>query len=99
MAKADPCSALFGSLKTSCENAFKSLQPGASGSSGSGGGLLSSLIGLNGAFDWRHFMIRVAEFGIGIVLVLVAANAGLKQAVLGNPVVKSAKQVGKKVGG
>lgn len=94
---ADPCAALFGQLKQDCENARNN-------TSGSGGGVagtaLSALgVNLNGAFDWRHFMIRVAEFGIGIVLVIVAANAGLKQAVLGNPVVKSAKQVGKKVAG
>lgn len=93
---ADPCAALFGSVKTACENA-KNLVGGSSGSSG--GGVLGGLLGLNGAFDWRHFMMRVAEFGIGIVLVVVAANAGLKQTVMGNPVVKSAKQVAKKVGG
>lgn len=95
---ADPCAALFGSMKTACENTGKALS-GSGGSSGGTLGTLSGFLGLNGAFDWRHFMIRVAEFGIGIVLVIVAANAGLKQAVLGNPVVKSGKQIAKKVGG
>lgn len=93
---ADPCAALFGSMKTACENAGKALSGTGDGSTAS---TLGSFLGLNGAFDWRHFMIRVAEFGIGIVLVIVAANAGLKQAVLGNPVVKSGKQIAKKVGG
>jgi hypothetical protein len=93
---ADPCAALFGQLKTDCENA-KNLVGGGSGSSG--GGLLGSLIGINGSFDWRHFMIRVAEFGVGLLMIVVAANAGLKQSVMGNPVVKSGKQIAKKVGG
>lgn len=92
---ADPCAALFGSMKTACENTGKAL----SGGSGSGGtlGTLGSFLGLNGSFDWRHFMIRVAEFGVGITLVVVAANAGLRQSVMGNPVVKSGKQIAKKV--
>jgi hypothetical protein len=92
---ADPCAALFGSVKQACENAKGIL----GGGSGSSGGVLGSMLGLNGAFDWRHFMVRVAEFGVGVLLVVVAANAGLRQSVMGSPVVKSAKQVGKKVGG
>jgi hypothetical protein len=81
-------------MKTACENTGKAL----SGGSGSGSlGTLGSFLGLNGSFDWRHFMIRVAEFGIGITLVVVAANAGLKQSVMGSPVVKSGKQIAKKV--
>lgn len=96
MATPDPCAALFGQPKIDCENFGKTLN----GTSGSGGGgLLGSLIGTNPSFDWRHFMVRVAEFGVGLLLIVVAANAGLKQAVMGNPVVKSAKQVGKKVAG
>ena len=97
MATPDPCAALFGSVKTDCENAKKSL----GGTGSSGGGIIGNILGINynGAFDWRHFMIRTAEFGIGIVLVVVAANAGLKDSVMGNPVVKSGKKLAKKAGG
>jgi hypothetical protein len=42
-------------------------------------------------------MVRVAEFGVGLALVVIAINAGLKQAVTGSPVVKSAKGIAKKV--
>jgi hypothetical protein len=94
MATPDPCAALFGSVKQACENMGKTLN----GGSGSGG-VVGNLLGLNynGAFDWRHFVVRIAEFGIGITLVMIAANAGLKPAVMANPVVKSTKQIVKKV--
>jgi hypothetical protein len=87
---ADPCSLLVGSAKTECE-AIRN------GTPNSGGGTLQSLFGINGAFDWRHFMIRAAEFLVGGLLIVVAINAGLRQSVMANPVVKSAKQIGKKV--
>jgi hypothetical protein len=86
----DPCSLLVGSAKTECE-AIRD------GTPNSGGGTLESLLGINGSFDWRHFMIRASEFIVGVVLVIVAVNAGLKQEIMGNPVVKSAKQVARKV--
>jgi len=92
---ADPCAALFGAVKTACENMGKTLNGDSSG--GSGGGLLGSLVGVNPSFDWRHFMVRVAEFGIGAVLVVVALDALVRQEVLPNPVVKSSKRIGKKV--
>jgi hypothetical protein len=79
-------------MKTECEALGKS-----TGSAGSGGGALQDLLGLNGSFDWRHFMIRAAEFMVGVFMVIVAINAGLKQEVMGNPVVKSSKKIGKKV--
>jgi hypothetical protein len=60
-------------------------------------GTLKDFLGFNGSFDWREFMIRTSEVIVGILLTVVAVNAGLKQSVQGNPVVKSAKRVGKKV--
>jgi hypothetical protein len=90
MATADPCSLLIGTMKEECEALGKS-------TGGSTGGALQDFLGLNGSFDWRHFMIRAAEFGVGVLLIVVAVNAGLKQSVMANPVVKSGKQIGKKV--
>lgn len=60
-------------------------------------GTLKDFLGFNGSFDWREFMIRTSEVIVGILLTVVAVNAGLKQSVMGNPVVKSAKRTGKKV--
>lgn len=91
MAKADPCSLLFGSMKTACENMGKTLNGGSSG-----GGVVGNLLGVNTTFDYRHFMVRVAEFGIGAVLVIIALDALVKSEVLPNPVVRSTKSLGKK---
>lgn len=98
MAKADPCAALFGSMKTACENMGKTLSGGGSsgGSSGLLGGLLGNALGVNSGFDYRHFMVRVAEFGIGAVLVIVAIDALVKSEVMPSPVVQSGKRLGKK---
>lgn len=60
-------------------------------------GTLKDFLGFNGSFDWRQFMIRTSEVIVGILLTVIAVNAGLKQSVAGNPVVKSAKRTGKKV--
>jgi hypothetical protein len=78
-------------MKTDCENS----KSGVLGKVASGtGGELQSLLGLNGSFDWRHFMVRAAEFGVGLLLIVVAANATLKSSVMGSPAVKSSMQLG-----
>lgn len=91
----DPCAALFGAMKNACENTVKGIT--GSGSAGGTGSVLGGLLGFNKSFDFRHFMIRVAEFGIGALLVIVAADALIKQEVMPNPVVRSGKRLGKKV--
>lgn len=88
----DPCAALFGSMKQACENLGKTVN----GGSGSTGSALGGLLGYNSGFDFRHFMIRVAEFGIGAVLVIVAVDALVKAEVMPSPVVQSGKRLGKK---
>jgi hypothetical protein len=88
----DPCAALFGSMKQACEATGKAVN-------GSGGGstsILNGLLGYNSGFDFRHFMIRVAEFGIGAMLVIIAADALIKAEVMPNPIVQSTKRLGKK---
>lgn len=71
----DPCALLFGDFKTACENTGKLVSGGSSGgSSGSSGGSGSGP-GLTG--DLRHLMLRVAEVGIGIALVIIAGHSFL----------------------
>ena len=54
---ADPCAALFGSMKTACENTGKALSGTGDGSTAS---TLGSFLGLNGAFGDAH--LKSARF-------------------------------------
>lgn len=71
----DPCALLYGDFKTACENTWK-LAGGGGDSGGSGGS--GSGAGFTG--DLRHLMLRVAEVGIGIALVIIAGHSFLSGA-------------------
>jgi len=89
MAKADPCSLLIiPSMKKACEDA----------AGNPAGGVVSALtgggnVGISG--DFRKLMLRTAEVGVGLLLIVVAANALLK----GNSTVKIISSGVKKVSG
>lgn len=79
-AKADPCSLLWGSAKTKCEELLGSGSGGSSGTSGGSGTSLLDLFTNPVQFlgGIRHFMDRIAEFVIGGLLVIVGVNALIK---------------------
>lgn len=89
MAKADPCSLLIiPSMKKACEDA----------AGNPAGGVVSALtgggnVGISG--DFRHLMLRTAEVGVGLLLIVVAVNAFVK----GSGTVKIVTQGAKKVAG
>lgn len=89
MAKADPCSLLIiPSMKKACEDA----------AGNPAGGVVSALtgggnVGISG--DFRHLMLRTAEVGVGLLLIVVAINAFVK----GSTTVKVVTQGAKKVAG
>lgn len=95
-AKADPCSLLWGSAKTKCEELLNGSSSGSGGTSGSGTSLLDLFTNpvqfLGGI---RHFMDRIAEFVIGGLLVIIGVNALIK-AQTSVDVVGSATKVAKK---
>lgn len=91
----DPCSLLFGSMKQACENTRTLAGGGSSSGSGDtssgGSGLLGGLLP-NITGDLRHLMLRVAEVGIGIGLVLIAGSALIKSSSTANNAVKTVKK-------
>lgn len=89
MATPDPCSLLIiPSMKQACENA----------AGNPAGGVVSALtgggnVGISG--DFRRLMLRTAEVGVGLLLIVVAVNAFVK----GSTTVKIVTQGTKKVAG
>lgn len=87
MAAADPCSLLIiPSMKKACQDA----------AGNPAGGVVSALtgggnIGISG--DFRKLMLRTAEVGIGLILIVVAASALMKGSSTVNIVTKGVKKV------
>lgn len=79
-AAADPCAALFGQMKTDCENFGKSgnnpLAPGNTSGGTSIFDLFTNPIKFVGGI--RHVFLRIAEVVIGGILVVVGFNALVK---------------------
>lgn len=87
MAQADPCSLLIiPSMKKACEDA----------AGNPAGGVVSALtgggnVGISG--DFRKLMIRTAEVGVGLLLIVVAVNAFVKSSPSAKIVIQGTKKV------
>jgi hypothetical protein len=96
MPGAPECSLLIGPLKTACENTHKIVSPDGKSSSGLPNILNPSDWSVGFGGDLAHFAMRIAEFGIGIGLILIALNALVKGSAVTIPsTVKLARKVGK----
>lgn len=105
-AKADPCSALWGSLKTDCEKSWLGQAFG-----DNPGGTTGTTTGNSSTSIWdlftnpvtffggiRHVFTRIFEVITGSVLILIGINALVKSQTgvnVGGTATKAAKKIGK----
>jgi hypothetical protein len=86
MAATDPCALLpIQSMRDAC------IRASTGGVAGAVGGVLGSGTGITG--DIRKLMMRVGEVGVGLLLVVIAANALLKQSGTAKVIIQGSKKV------
>jgi len=87
-----PCAFLWGHMKTSCENAQKTV-PGNGGNGGDQTGSSGGVFSGPGSDWWRQAMFRVVEVVVGVAMIIAAVKSLSSGSSTINVVTKGVKKV------